>query len=111
MSQVINVPSPHEVVSAIMPLVLTGATLVVAGFVVLGPVGRAIGRVILHVFGVDRQQGLPPAEAHEMRTLLLEQGERLEAVQRQVSDLAERQDFAERLLAQARERRLPQGGG
>ncbi len=36
----------------------------------------------------------------------------MEAVQRQLSELAERQDFAERLLAQGRkEPRLPGAGG
>jgi len=32
---------------------------VITGFFVIGPIGRAIGRVILHLFGVDRQGSLP----------------------------------------------------
>ncbi len=36
---------------------------------------------------------------------------RVEALQRQVGELAERQDFTERLLAKVREKGLPPGGG
>jgi hypothetical protein len=89
---------------------LTG--IAITGFVVLGPVGRAVGKVLMHLFGVDRQQALPAAEAAQLRALIEEQADRLESQQRQLSELAERQDFAERLLAQAREKKgLPQGGG
>jgi hypothetical protein len=109
--QVANLPNPQEVVGAIMPLVGMVATLAVTGFVVLGPVGRAIGRVIMYRLGGEKERAVPAAELHELRGLLEDQGERLEAVQRQVSELAERQDFAERLLAQAREpARLPGAG-
>ncbi len=112
MSQVPPLPSPQEIVSAIMPLVGTVAIVIVVGLTVIGPVGRAIGRVITYRIGGEKERALPAAEVGELRALLLEQGERLDAVQRQVSELAERQDFAERLLAQAREKRsLPEGGG
>jgi hypothetical protein len=105
--QVVVTP-PGEVVAAIMPLVGVVSILLVTGFVTLGPVGRAIGRVIMHQFGGAKDQVLPAAELQELRGLLEEQGGRLEAVQRQVADLAERQDFAERLLAQVRNQpRLP----
>jgi hypothetical protein len=78
----------------------------------IGPVGRAIGRVILHLFGADRQQALPAEDVAHLRALLEDQADRLEAQQRQLAELAERQDFAERLLAQSREKRaLGEGGG
>jgi hypothetical protein len=66
------------------------------GVVAYSPIGRAISNAILKKSGV----GLPP----EVQDALLEQADRLEALQRQVAELAERQDFAERLLAQAREK-------
>jgi len=102
--QVVNLPNPQEVVGAIMPLVGMAVLMVVSGLVVLGPVGRAIGRVIMYRLGGERERALPAAEVHELRGLLEEQGGRLESVQRQVAELAERQDFAERLLAQVRAR-------
>ena len=105
-------PSPGEMVPIVVPIfgMLTG--IAITGFVVLGPVGRAVGRVLLHLFGVERQPALPAADVAQLRALIEEQTDRLELQQRQLSELAERQDFAERLLAQARERKaLPQGGG
>jgi len=101
-------PTPQEMVPIVVPIfgMITG--IVITGFVVIGPVGRAIGRVIMHLFGVDRTPGLSPGEVAEVRALLEDQGGRLDALQRQVSDLAERQDFSERLLAQVRNQpRLP----
>ncbi|HVO34982.1 MAG TPA: hypothetical protein VMT21_05405 [Gemmatimonadales bacterium] len=87
---------------------LTGIT--ITGFVVLGPVGRAVGRVIMRIFGADRE--LPAGELQDIRALLEDQSGRMEAVQRQLAELTERQDFAERLLAQSRkEPRLPGAGG
>jgi hypothetical protein len=110
-TQVVQVPNPHEIVDAIMPLVGVATMLVLTGFLALGPVGRAIGRVLMHRFGGERDQALPAAERRDLRGLLEEHGGRLEAVQRQVADLAERQDFAERLLAQVRNQpRLPGAG-
>jgi hypothetical protein len=110
-TQVINVPNPHEVIDAIMPLVGMAFVTVVTALVVLGPVGRAIGRVIMYRLGGEKEHALPAGDVRELRGLLEEQGGRLDAVQRQVSDLAERQDFAERLLAQVRNQpRLPGAG-
>ena len=112
MSQVIQVPNPHEVVNAIMPLAGMAFVVLVTGMVVLGPVGRAIGRVIMHRLGGGKEAALASGDLADVRGLLEDQGGRLEGLQRQVSELAERQDFAERLLAQARERKgLPQGSG
>jgi len=106
--QVINVPNPHDIVQAIIPLAGMVMVLTATGFVVLGPVGRAIGRVLMYRLGGEKERALPAADVQELRGLLEEHGGRLEAVQRQVSDLAERQDFAERMLAQARNQsRLP----
>ena len=99
---------PQVYVNAVMPLVGIASILLVTGFVTLGPVGRAIGRVIMHRLGGEKDQGLPAADVQDLRGLLEEHGGRLEALQRQVSDLAERQDFSERLLAQVRNQpRLP----
>jgi len=101
-------PSPQDMVPIVIPIfgMITG--IVITGFVAIGPVGRAIGKVIMHLFGVERAPALSAGELADVRALLEEQGGRLEAVQRQVSDLAERQDFAERLLAQVRNQpRLP----
>jgi hypothetical protein len=103
-------PLPGEMAPIIIPIfgMLTGIT--ITGFVVLGPVGRAVGRVIMRVFGADRDQALPASDLRELRDLMIEQGGRLESMQQQLGELAERQDFAERLLAQVREKRaLPEG--
>ena len=95
-------PTPGELVPIVIPIfgMLTGIT--ITGFVVLGPVGRAVGRVILRIFGADRDQALPGSDLKDVKELLVEQNGRLEAMQGQLAELAERQDFTERLLAQAR---------
>jgi hypothetical protein len=103
-------PSPQELVPIVVPIfgMITG--IVITGLVVIGPIGRAIGRVLLHLFGVERQGSLPAGDVAQLRAQLDDQAERLESQQRQIAELAERQDFAERLLAQAREKRaLPEG--
>jgi hypothetical protein len=75
-----------------------GFATILTAIVTLGPVGRAFG---------DRLRGKGPAaplgEVHEQLDEVLT---RLEEVQKQLGDLAERQDFTERLLAQVRERGL-----
>jgi len=103
-------PSPQDMVPIVIPIfgMITG--IVITGFVVIGPVGRAIGRVILHLFGVERAASLPAGEVAEVRALLEEQSGRLESQQRQLEEVAERLDFAERLLAKAREKGLAAGG-
>jgi hypothetical protein len=104
-------PSPGEMVPIVVPIfgMITG--IVITGFFVMGPIGRAIGRVILHLFGVDRQGTLPAGDVAQLRALVEEQVDRLDSQQRQLAELAERQDFAERLLAKARDKALPAGGG
>jgi hypothetical protein len=104
--------SPGEMVPIVIPIfgMLTG--MVITGLVVIGPIGRAIGRVLLHLFGVERQGALPAADVAQLRGLIEEQAERLESQQRELAEPAERQDFAERLLARARENKaLPEGEG
>jgi hypothetical protein len=70
------------------------------GLVAFSPIGRAIGTRIL------RKAGAPPELGEQLDDL----ADRVEGIQRQVAELAERQDFAERLLAKAREKELPAGG-
>ena len=74
------------------------------GAVAFSPIGRAIANRIQRKAGLV----LPP----EVQDALAEQADRLEALQQQVAELAERQDFAERMLAKAREQsKLPAPGG
>jgi hypothetical protein len=87
-------PSPEQL------LVALGGVAVIIGMIVLGPVGRAIADGLRHAFGVRR--GADPAELGALR-------EEIAALRHQVAELEERQDFAERLLAQARERGLLSG--
>ena len=96
-------PDPNILIPQIIPIfgMLTG--LVITGFVVLGPVGRAIGQVLLHLFGVKKEQALPAADVEELR-------EQFEGMRSQLAELAERQEFTERMLAQARKDRALPGG-
>ncbi len=76
---------------------------VIGGFVVvlmvLGTVGEIVRtRIRARIAEQERAGG-------DQREL----AEQVEELRRQVAELAERQDFAERLLAQARERGLPPG--
>jgi hypothetical protein len=87
-------PSTEQLIVA-----LGGAALII-GMIVFGPVGRAIADGLRHLFGV--RQGADPAELGALR-------EEVAALRHQVAELEERQDFAERLLAQARERGLLSG--
>lgn len=78
---------------------LTG--IVITAMFLLGPIGRAIGAVIKHWLGGGNRSELPAEDIDELHA-------RLEAVTRQVAELAERQDFTDRMLAQVRkERALP----
>jgi hypothetical protein len=73
------------------------------GIVAFSPIGRAIAAAI------NRKSGA--GAAPELRDAMDELADRVEVLQRQVGELAERQDFAERLLAKAREKGLPAAGG
>jgi hypothetical protein len=97
-------PDPNILIPQIIPIFGMFTGLVITGFVVLGPVGRAIGRVIQHVFGAGKEpSALPSAEVEELR-------EQLEGMRGQLAELAERQEFTERMLAQARRDRALPGG-
>lgn len=91
-------------IDALIPIagMLTGVLIV--GMIFLGPVGRAIGDVVRHWLGGGRKEPQAlPGELDDLR-------ERLDTVQHQLSELAERQDFAERMLARVRnDRGLPSG--
>ncbi len=72
------------------------------GLVAFSPIGRAIANAIQKKSGVM----LPP----EVRESIDDLAVRVEGLQQQVGELAERQDFTERMLAKAREKGLPAGG-
>jgi len=76
---------------------------VIVGLVSFGPIGRAIAAKIA--------RSGPAAPGGEVLDQVAALDERLEAVQRQVGELAERQDFTERLLAKVRERSALGNGG
>jgi len=69
-----------------------------AGFAMFGPIGRAIAE---RLRGKARGPALDSGEVEALK-------DELYNLRQQVSELAERQDFSERLLAQARERGLLQ---
>jgi hypothetical protein len=87
-------PSPEQLLIALV------GSAVILGIIFLGPVGRALADGLRHLFGARR--GQDTAEVEAMR-------EEVAALQHRVAELEERQDFAERLLAQARERGLLTG--
>ncbi len=77
--------------------------IIITGMLIIGPIGRAIGGAITYWLGGGKRQkeALPGPDLDEVH-------DRLDVLQRQVAELAERQEFTERLLAQARqERALP----
>lgn len=76
---------------------------ILTALVTLGPIGRAMADRV-------RSKGAAGSIAG-MQEQLDEVLTRLDEVQRQLGDMAERQDFTERLLAQARERGLLAGPG
>ena len=78
-------------------------TTVIVAFIAFGPIGRAIAANI-HRRGVQN----PGAEVLEQVDTL---ENRIEALQQQVSELAERQDFTERLVAKTREKNVLGSGG
>ena len=94
MMQAPPLPPNPEIIIPIMGM-LTG--IVITGFVVLGPVGRAIGDIVRHLFGAGRkdQSAIGPGEVDEIVA-------RLDSLQQQVGELAERQDFTDRMLTQVR---------
>lgn len=104
-------PLPPEIITIPAPVIMTGddiAKIVAASMIGLavviwviarGPIGIAIGAAIRKIAGVDQPTALP-SEVDAVRA-------GLDQMRRQLGELAERQDFAERLLAQVRRERLP----
>ncbi len=74
----------------------------IVGFIAFGPIGRAIAAKIGRGAAAPGPEVLGQLEAMD---------ERLESLQHQVGELAERQDFTERLLAKVRERAALGNGG
>ena len=68
----------------------------VMAIVAIGPIGRALAD---RLRGRNKESELKSGEVEALR-------DELYAVRQQVAELAERQDFTERLLAQAREKGL-----
>jgi len=89
-------------VEDILGIVMVFGTGMVA-VVAFSPIGRAISNRI------NRKAGV--VDSPELRGAVEDLAERVEGLQQQVAELAERQDFAERMLAKAREKGLPAAGG
>lgn len=85
--------SPGDLIAFIALLATLGSI-----FVAFSPIGRAIAE---RLRGRPRDPGLNTGEVEALR-------DELAATHRAVDELAERQDFSERLLAQAREQGLLQ---
>jgi hypothetical protein len=77
--------SPPELLATIMFLGIT--------FVILKPVAAAVAK---RIAGEHRRPGMDPDEREEIM-------EELQQVRHEISELAERMDFAERLLAKPRD--------
>lgn len=98
-------PTPIEMVPIVIPVfgMLTGV--IITGMVVLGPVGRAVGDILRHWLGGGRsEKQLAQGELDELHA-------RLDQIQATLSEIAERQDFTERLLAQVRKEKALPGSG
>ena len=77
---------------------------VIAGFVFFGPFGRAMAAAVTR----RSMAAHPGAEVLDQVDTL---EHRIEGLQQQVSELAERQDFTERLVAKTREKPALGSGG
>jgi hypothetical protein len=99
-------PTPEQMrilLDGIIPIVGMFTGIVITGFVALGPVGRAIGRVIMHIFNAEpREPGLKSGDTEEIIA-------RLDTIQSHISEISERQDFSERMLAQVRREKVLPG--
>jgi uncharacterized protein YlxW (UPF0749 family) len=78
------------------PVIVSLALFAFLGAVVMGPIGRAFAE---RLRTKGREPALDSAEVEALR-------DELTAMRQQVAELAERQDFTERLLAKTRERGL-----
>ncbi len=72
---------------------------ILASIVLIGPIGRAFAE---RLRGRGKEHGLDSGEVEALR-------DELYTLRQQVAELAERQDFSERLLAQTREKGLLPG--
>ena len=106
---IVQVPTPPPVTlpevivsggptPAVLFIGMAGAAVIMA-IIFLGPVGRALADGLRHLLGAGRRGAADSAELEAVR-------EEVAALRHHVAELEERQDFAERLLAQARERGL-----
>jgi len=103
--EIVIPPDPNLIISQIVPVVEMVMITLLGGFVAFGPIGRAVGDVIRHLFKADRKQGaLAPEDVDALHA-------RFDAIQHQLTEIAERQDFTERMLAQTRERGALGAGG
>ena len=104
---------PDTIINSLTPLILAMTALVAGGAVLYRFVSSDLAAAIAQRIraGIHRRQAIDvsgDAAADERRVAGLEQ--QVETLQGHVAELAERLDFAERLLAQARaERKLPAG--
>lgn len=102
-----NGPTPEQVFAMtrlIVPLAGMATGIVITGFLALGPVGRSIGDTIRRIFNADlKDQRVGAGDMDELR-------DRLDSISHQLGELAERQDFSERMLAQVRKDRAIAGG-
>ena len=81
--------------------------IIITGFVIIGPPGRAVGSLITYWLGGGhkRHDAVAAPDVDELH-------ERLDAMQQQLAEVVERQEFTERLLSKVRqERGLPGAGG
>jgi len=91
----------------IVPIAGMVTGIIITGFVIIGPPGRAVGSLITYWLGGGRkrQDAIAAPELDELH-------ERLDAMQQQLAEVIERQEFTERLLSKVRqERGLPGAGG
>jgi hypothetical protein len=99
-----TLPSPEVIIgggpSTEQLIIMLGGACIILGMFLFGPVGRALAEGLRHLFGARKQADAAVADALR---------EEVAALQHRVAELEERQDFAERLLAQARERGLLSG--
>jgi hypothetical protein len=95
---------PVEIIVPVFGMI-TG--IIITGLLIIGPIGRSIGSAITYWLGGGRRQrdALPAPDLDDVH-------ERLDVLQQQLAELAERQEFTERLLAKGRqERGLPGADG